>query len=101
MTWRYEGANASQVALSLVSVFSGYKFTQALSNVFVVGVGSVDEYVKLRDNLIDVADELEESGNIIEMIITPPISSGKYTGWLPESKWPDVNRVSEGVSSDV
>jgi hypothetical protein len=99
VTWRFRNPERRNeaVIVELISAFSGQSFSKAMEDTFVVSVASQEDYKSIIGKLTQVAKDYTKE---IHFMATPPISFGKYNGWLPKSVWEKVNAITS-ESEDV
>jgi len=64
-------------------------WARPLSTFYIVRVSDVQEWQKIRDALIEVA---ESSTIRIHLVIGPLMYGGQYDGYLPKDFWPEIEK---------
>jgi hypothetical protein len=73
------------------AVLQPYSWIKPLADCYIINVPSLDQYNAIVSGLINVG---RMNPNDIYLVITPPMTTGQYAGWLPQSYWPDINKRS-------
>jgi len=86
-----DSINYNLMNKKMLDCFEGYSIVQVLSTLFVVNVSETDQYIKLHDTMLKIA---QEHGDKIEFILSPLMSSGQYAGYFEQKKW---NSMTEEI----
>ena len=78
-----------QVNNALKAALKGYSWVRPLKTLYVVEVKSAQDRQELKDALLAVIKATPEKVNLV---ITPPMEGGSYTGWLPKDLWDKINQ---------
>jgi len=90
VSWEFRAQNPQNVPINaeLVAIVQAYPFVHVLPNSYVVTVTSADQYQEVLNRLVAVA---QRNPNSFYMIISPPMTGGRYGGFLPSTLWPEIN----------
>jgi len=88
--WEFPRPDPINVVIEseLAGVLLPYSWARPLTNFFVVNVVSSEQYTALSGALQFVANKYP--ANIL-LIISPPMSGGRYSGMLPPNLWTELN----------
>ena len=79
---------------SLKKTFKNYSWVKPLSTYYIVQINDFDDRKIIRQELINLC---KINKGKINVIISPIIEEGKYSGWLPSKLWEKIKkRVDEG-----
>ena len=70
----------------------GYSWVRPLTTFYVVKVQSTQDRDSLVDRLISVAKTFPEK---IHFVISPVMTGGGYSGWLPKELWELINQRTQ------
>lgn len=73
---------------AFLAVLNGKSYTEAFPNVYVVALTLDSEWADLTKGLEAAAIEQRTAW----MLISPPIPSGRYRGWLLQGNWDEINK---------
>ena len=73
----------------LKQCLKGYSWVRPLKTVYVVKVNSNEEKEVIKQQLKDVAKENQKKINIL---ISPLMEGGSYSGWLPVDLWEKLKK---------
>ena len=88
---RASGARGQEIDRLFKQNISNYHWVQALSNVVVVSASSIEQLNALAVSLINTAKSLPEQPYVF---ISPPMSGGRYNGFVPSDKWQKLNEIT-------
>lgn len=63
-------------------------WVKPLTTFYVVKVSSIQECNTITERILAVTKRYP---NDVHVIITPPMSGGTYSGWLPQNLWNEIN----------
>lgn len=79
---------------NLKKTFKNYSWVKPLSTYYIVQINDFDDRKIIRQELINLC---KINKGKINVIISPIIEEGKYSGWLPSKLWEKIKkRVDEG-----
>lgn len=88
--WGPQSGNAVPAAPQndLLQILKPYSWVRPLPNFYVVHVDTSDQYQWVSNGLNQAAQKYP---NQIHLIVSPPMTAGTYTGFLPQNLWPQIN----------
>jgi hypothetical protein len=75
----------------LRKVLAPYSWVQPITNFYIVNVVSSAQYQQVATALNTTAQKYPTQ---VHLIISPPMTAGTYTGFLPENLWAEINKRS-------
>lgn len=81
----------SVIDAMMVAAFQPYPKVHVLSTFYVVGLPGQPDYNWLQTRLTSIAQQYHGRVNFV---MTPLMSGGAYTGYLPQNLWNELNRLS-------
>jgi hypothetical protein len=91
VAWEIKGATDErnkQLRTALKEQLKGYSWVRVLQDVHIVKIDSVEDRLLLKERLAGVA---RVEGNV-NLILTPLMVGGTYSGWLPRQLWPKIRQ---------
>jgi hypothetical protein len=85
---RQGGACPQDVQAELLAVLQGRAYAEAFPGAYVITLTYEGEAADILKGLQAVA----EARKSVWLLVSPPINGGRYNGWLPKSKWDQLNR---------
>lgn len=71
-----------------------YSWVKPLTTFYIVKLDFIEERKKIRDSIVNICKENKGKVNVV---ISPIIEEGKYSGWLPHSMW---DKIKERTNED-
>lgn len=87
-----EGEEWTEINAAMKEGLSGYSWVRPLTTFYIVKVGSLEDKESIYHKLIAVAKKYPREVNVV---ITPAMDGGTYSGWLPKDLWPKVRKRTE------
>jgi hypothetical protein len=81
-----------EITEQIISVLAPYERVQIFPYAYIVKIRSLEEATNLSNAIIQLATRW---GNAFNIIMTPTIAGGRYTGRMSVSLWPEINRLTE------
>jgi hypothetical protein len=85
------GDDTSVLDAEMRGVLAPYSWVMPLPNFFVVQVADSQQVQQITNGLVGVATKHQDR---IYVLISPPMSGGRYVGRLPNNLWPEINSRS-------
>lgn len=91
--WEFPRADVvnTTIEAELQVALRPYSWVRPMTNFYVVNVPSSDQYNALAGALQHIATKYSAN---VHLIISPPMSGGRYTGVLPQNLWAELNSRS-------
>jgi hypothetical protein len=84
----------SQLNKTLSECLEGYSWVKPLKTTYIVQIPSLEARKEIRERLIAVC---RTHTNEINVLISPAMQGGQYSGWLPKDLWPKIQKRAGGV----
>jgi hypothetical protein len=95
IAWRVYGVQGTakgQLETGFRNVLLGESYVEPFPGTIVVHVERAEERTAITAKVVAFAKEHPQS---VQFIVTPASNDGiGYTGWLPKTKWPEIDRRS-------
>ncbi len=88
---KLEGQERKDCEERIEMVLESYKYTKQLTTFFVVHIESYNQWDQILAGLSAIAKEV--SGKFY-FIMSPPVSGGRYNGYMPKASWNDINSIT-------
>jgi hypothetical protein len=88
--WEFQPVAASRAAIDaeLGAIIAKYSWVRPLTNFYVINVPSSESYQAATKLFNDVPKKYP--GQIF-LIVSPPMTGGTYSGYLPSNLWAELN----------
>jgi hypothetical protein len=73
---------------------TGYSWVKPLTTTYIVQIPSLEHRQAIREKIIEVCRSNKKEVNVL---ISPAMQGGQYSGWLPQDLWPKVQKRTGGV----
>lgn len=92
--WHFPTATQNEKVINdaLAAALKPYSWVRPLPNCYVIKVQSSAEYTTVWNALTAVCNRWSAE---VYLIVTPPMTGGRYVGHLPGTLWPELNSRSE------
>ncbi|WP_236685569.1 hypothetical protein [Geobacter pickeringii] len=87
-----DGANWKELNEKMKGCLSGYSWVKPLTTLYIVKIYSSEDRKQIRDDLVSVC---RDNPKKVNFIMSPAMEGGSYSGWLPKSLWPKIEKRTE------
>lgn len=88
---KLEGQQRKNIEDRIDLVLQSYRYSKALPTFYVIHVDSFAQWEQILAGLTVIARELSGS---FYFIMSPPVSGGRYNGYLPTTLWNTINGIT-------
>lgn len=86
-----EGQERKDIEDRITQVLEPYRHTKQLSTFYVLHIESYTQWEQILEGLTIIAKGL--TGKFY-FIMSPPVSGGRYNGYMPKASWSDINSIT-------
>src|SRR4051794_27312072 len=89
IAWNVQAEGPRQRAITdrLKEAIQGFSWARPLPSFYIVRIESAEDRDRLQERLLAVVKDVPEK---VHFVVSPPMSGGKYNGWLPKDMWPKI-----------
>ena len=93
VSWDIYGTDAvkKEVGEQLRDQFKGFSWVRPLLSFYIVKLNEPEDRQSIREKLIRVAQQRKAQKQRINLVISPVIVAGAYSGFLPKDMWEKIN----------
>ena len=70
-----------------------YSWVRPLPDFYVVSVPTSEQYQRIAEALRGIAERQQVQTTYL--LVSPPMTGGRYSGFLPQNLWPELNARSQ------
>lgn len=89
--WGSESEVWGEINAQLKECIDDYSWVRPLSTFYIVRVSGPQEWKRIKEDLIEVAECYTAKAKI-HFVISPLMVGGQYDGWLPNDIWPKIHK---------
>jgi hypothetical protein len=87
-----EGDRWKELNDELKECLSGYSWVKPLTTLYIVQVAARGDRIAIKDALVEIC---RENPKLINVVVSPAMQGGTYSGWLSKSLWPKIQKRTE------